>query len=81
MSGLAARVAVLEQSMVETLLPHVAEVLVKINKEKPADPLREMVEFLEERGRALEAKAESEARGRFDAILAQAMAHYQVAPS
>jgi hypothetical protein len=52
----------------------VAKGLVEVHRRHPADPLRYMIDFLEEQGDRLEAAAEAEARERFYAILAAAAA-------
>ena len=71
---LLSKTARLEEYLVSNIGPHLAEVMVAIERERPDDPLALLVSFLETRGRELEVVGESAARDRFEAVLAQATA-------
>ena len=72
--ALLTKTAKLEKYILSTVGPHLTECLVKIEREKPEDPLKYLIEFLDNRSDSVEQAAEVKARQRFDILLSQAEA-------
>ena len=61
-------------SLLDLVLPHLAEASVRISREQPDDPIQFMADFLRDRGNQVEEQARERARVAFYSALDEANA-------